>query len=1745
MKNSLGIKLQSRALSLLVIIALMSFGVSASFAVDSGNDFNNVVLQGSGSLEIPYQIDSCEKLQAINEHPNRNYILSYGIDCTGSAAMNNGQGFIPIDSFSGDYFDGRNYTINGLTIAGDTEGSLGLFKNISAGSTVSNIRFTSLTVTNNQLSNVDNITTGTLAGVNHGTIDNIDMRGTYTSAGFAGGLVGANYGTISRVKVAASTHGTSAGFHTMGGIAGYNTGSISDSFASADLYSTLSEEATCGGLAGSMQNGSISKSYTASVIECPGNSNYVGGLVGTVTGSATITDSFVHSAPNHAHNFNGAIVGYNDGPIDLSSTYFDAVVAEITNCDSNGTVDCHAVNTVDDNYDSNYFYNNTSNAPLNNWNFDTTWTMRADATPDLNINRDITPLSPTSSMGDVQSTTAVLNWDPAQVIDGAATNGTPVTGYEIIYTTNASGDVATMDDNTWNVMATVSPEQLTYTATELDPATRYDFRVRAINNVGAGLPSYPLTVISTPAVVAAPTSPGSLSKAVGLQWEDRSSTATDYVVQYKKTSDSDWTTYTRSYFPDPATIVYPLDEETSYDFRVASINSRGTSAYSDSATFTTTLQASYTISTCEDLQNMSEDPYGHYTLANDIDCSASADWNNGQGFVPIGGLEVLSDALSGTPFTGTLDGAGHKITNLTMNRPGAPAGLFMSIDGATIKDLTFDGGQIAGTRANDGTVYTDLIINPVVGTLAAVASNSVIDNVDSNIDLPSDPVYGLNGGAGGLVGIVMPSIFGFGTATTNMTITNSDVSGDVDGMVSGNLVGASILINLIKVIMLATQGSGDFEQYLSGVGTGMSMSVTDSTASGKVECLVICGGAVGLSIGDLSLNNVTRTGDVGGIGASSPSTGPQLDQILAMIIMSGPLSGGLVGGSLPISLDGGVASLDISNSSVAGSVTGTLSGGVVGLGLPAISVDLAQIISTGGSPDMQTIMGLVLGALSGLLSNDALTVSNVDVTADVTCTVACGGAIPLSLGKTILSNLSMTGDVTNDNAPLIDSGHPISYCPAQITGGLVGAQVLFPLDVTNSDMTGNIEVNQAGVAPSAQLIDLLTADFNDDSFVMDLICGAASNAQGTGGIVGSFISPINITGVVETLLQLPAGTFKPFGMNISNSHMTGAVDSNAYSATGGLAGFIIGKSTIDSSYASGNVSNSTFAEMFRTPISSASTGGLVGRMLGGYEVSGNPIPIIMFFMGDTQILTGQDEWGNNQYDFNTQGMHDAFAAMKITSGYATISNSHASGNVYSSNSAGGLVGNVAGITKIQKSFATGDVYGTAAGGLIGSGFNMGSLLGALNLFSSIELDNTYARGDVYALDDPNTVTFAGGLVGMMAHFGEFKIDHSYATGKVAVKNNATNTRLVAGGLVGAELDLGIVPTGLLLAFATDENVLPNVLSAMDALGLEIKQGVTVSNSFTTSSVPAKSSGKDDLIKEIALGNPGNYKTTGSLFGFVFSLDYANFPEFPYPAEGESLDGAALMQFIQDIHWQSTDTIVSNSYYDRTKNPTNQCGSTLPSIADFFGTIYAAAGDGGSVEEIMALLPGLASDSGSACAPVNASGNQNSYFKNTTTVAPLTSWDFTNVWHAHADDYPTFTADPNGWPEPTGPEDDVPPTTPNPDPKDDSPFIPKAPPTSKDVKDVIDKLTDLVPNEPLTEVLPNVVERVDAEVAGQADKPKDDGPTGIIPTILGVFSAFGAFLMDHIIEAMLILAFGAGLTYLGKKKKVLDHLHKNH
>src|SRR5215211_5188064 len=292
-------------------------------------------LGGNGSAGAPYQITDVYGLQGIGSSSTllaQRFIVANDIDATGTAAWNDGAGFLPIGNVLNPFigmFDGNRNTVTNLTIA-TTEQNKGLFGVIGSKGVVANLNLTDVNIFAE-----GGGTFGVLAGINEGRISDVNVSGTIGTFGAgvtAGGLVGHNSGVITHAtaNVAVSVgNGTteSGGFNYAGGLVGINTGTIAQSSVGDPESPTLvggGLNSFVGGLVG--QNGS-GQPGGAGLIESSSASAFVrgfgsvGGLVGfnaagaTITGS-TVTDGLVFTAGS---GFAGGLVGQNEGLIVSSS----------------------------------------------------------------------------------------------------------------------------------------------------------------------------------------------------------------------------------------------------------------------------------------------------------------------------------------------------------------------------------------------------------------------------------------------------------------------------------------------------------------------------------------------------------------------------------------------------------------------------------------------------------------------------------------------------------------------------------------------------------------------------------------------------------------------------------------------------------------------------------------------------------------------------------------------------------------------------------------------------------------------------------------------------------------------------------------------------------------------------------------------------------------------------------------------------------------------------------------------------------------------------------------------------------------------------------------------------------------------------------------------------------------------------------------------------------------------------------
>lgn len=189
-------------------------------------------------------------------------------------------------------FDGRGHVISNLTISMPDSGGVGLFGVISRGKVVRNIELNNANITGRA-------GTGTVVGVNFGTVFNCHATGTVQGKNAIGGLVGANGANISFSHASVNVTGEMA----VGGLVGDQNKNVFASYADGDV----SGNNGVGGLVGLNTRGRVVSSYA--IGSATGNEN-VGGLVGLNT-DALLTNSYATGSVNGSKLNAGGLVGFN------------------------------------------------------------------------------------------------------------------------------------------------------------------------------------------------------------------------------------------------------------------------------------------------------------------------------------------------------------------------------------------------------------------------------------------------------------------------------------------------------------------------------------------------------------------------------------------------------------------------------------------------------------------------------------------------------------------------------------------------------------------------------------------------------------------------------------------------------------------------------------------------------------------------------------------------------------------------------------------------------------------------------------------------------------------------------------------------------------------------------------------------------------------------------------------------------------------------------------------------------------------------------------------------------------------------------------------------------------------------------------------------------------------------------------------------------------------------------------------
>jgi hypothetical protein len=588
-----------------------------------------------------------------------------------------------------------------------------------------------------------------------------------------------------------------------------------------------------------------------------------------------------------------------------------------------------------------------------------------------------------------------------------------------------------------------------------------------------------------------------------------------------------------------------------------------------------TSEYSTTINNAHQLQLVAINTAANYTLGKSIDASATANgsdvWGS-SGFVPIGN--------SATPFTGTFDGMGHIITNLTINRPSNYEGLFGDTgSAAVIQNVGLIGGSIAGgdrsvgglVGYNSGTIINSYATGTVtgdggseyVGGLVGWNAGGNVSNSKATGDVTgyywTGGLVGLNYGAisgsyatGNVTGLGGSAIGGL-VGSNSGTLTNSYATGSVSGgsyydgglvgdnfhgaisnsyatgTVSGsNFVGGLAGHNLGTVSSSYATGSVNGNSAVGGlVGWGDVGTVDSSYATGGVSGHQSVGGVVGLNDGTLS-NSYYTTGSVVGDGGSQ-----------------------FVGGLVGYNRGGGT----VTGSYATGNVTGFYwVGGLVGLNYGAVTTSYATGNATGlGGQNVGGLIGTNAGVLSnsyatgsvsggsyndgGLVGDNAPgSITNSYATGSVTGLNNVGGLVGHNNGGSV-SNSYATGGVSGSGG----------------VGGLVGVQI-------NGGTVNNSfwDKTTSGQAMSAGGTGLTASQMQSgSSFAGWSIAGTGGSGDvwriydgHTDPLLVSFLKPLTLTDAPDAVV-----TYNGAAQSGSTTSINGVLGA---AATGTNAGFYSG-----------------------------------------------------------------------------------------------------------------------------------------------------------------------------------------------------------------------------------------------------------------------------------------------------------------------------------------------------------------------------------------------------------------------------------------------------------------------------------------------------------------------------------------------------------------------------------------------------------
>ena len=572
-------------------------------------------------------------------------------------------------------------------------------------------------------------------------------------------------------------------------------------------------------------------------------------------------------------------------------------------------------------------------------------------------------------------------------------------------------------------------------------------------------------------------------------------------------------------------------------------------SYSGNVAGGATLKTYMLVNTVYDLQNMNNNKAGTYALGRDIDAGITSGWNSGAGFLQIG---------AGNSFTGNLDGQGHTISGLFINRPSDQnVGLVSYLaSGATVSNVGVIGATVTGHTS----------VGAIVGN-----NYGAVTNVYS-----SGSVTATSAGAGGLVG--------YNFQTVSNGYSNSTVSGPL-------YVGGAIGLNNCSGPGCASTPGLLSQIYATGAVTG--------TGTGPSSI----GGLVGFSGGTITQSywDSFTTGQVSGVGSggSAGVTAVTSDPALSAAANYAFKQSAYSGFSFPGTGTTGWFMVDgqtrpFGRWEYQTTITNGHQLQLMAMDLSASyrlagNIDLgSSLAAVGGKyPGMWSSAGFVpigngTAKFTGAFDGQGRTIANLTINRPSAANVGLFGYI----GST--ATISDIGLVGVNVSGSINTGTLVGYNEA----GTITRAYATGVVTANSDVVGGLVASNTGSISQSYAAVTVTES------------GAGHSA---GGLVGSNSGLIQLsyaTGAVSSGGTRAGGLVGGNSGNVQLSYATGAV--SGASDVGGLVGYHTNCGSIAQSYAAGAV---TGASQVGGLVGTSNMGAMIGQAYWDTVTSGRAIGV--------------------------------------------------------------------------------------------------------------------------------------------------------------------------------------------------------------------------------------------------------------------------------------------------------------------------------------------------------------------------------------------------------------------------------------------------------------------------------------------------------------------------------------------------------